>query len=132
MNGTKNIVKKELFRVFSDKKIIFSLFILPAVMIIGMYSLMGILIENMMTDIETHIPITIIQNAPDGLAEAIATSGFLADITYVDRTADLSNTKDDILNGNTELLIVFEDEFIDKINSYNKVQLCPSFLVLKL
>lgn len=121
MNGTKNIVKKELFRVFSDKKIIFSLFILPAVMIIGMYSLMGILIENMMTDIETHIPITIIQNAPDGLAEAIATSGFLADITYVDRTADLSNTKDDILNGNTELLIVFEDEFIDKINSYNKV-----------
>ena len=41
MSGTKNIIKKELFRVFSDKKMIFSLFILPAVMIIGMYSLMG-------------------------------------------------------------------------------------------
>ena len=65
MNGTKSIIKKELFRVFSDKKMIFSLFILPAVMIIGMYSLMGSLIENMMTDIESHIPITVIQNAPD-------------------------------------------------------------------
>lgn len=121
MNGTKSIIKKELFRVFSDKKMIFSLFILPAVMIIGMYSLMGSLIENMMTDIESHIPITVIQNAPEGIAEAIDTSGFVADITYIDSSADLSNTKDDILNGNTELLIVFEDEFIDKINSYNNV-----------
>lgn len=121
MNGTKNIVKKELFRVFSDKKMIFSLFILPAVMIIGMYSLMGSLIENMMKDIESHIPRTVIQNAPEGLNEAIDASGFVADIIYVDSTADLSNTKDDILNGNSELLIVFEDEFIDKITTYKNV-----------
>ncbi|HHX13125.1 MAG TPA: ABC transporter permease [Clostridiales bacterium] len=118
MNGTKNIVKKELFRVFSDKKMIFSLFILPAVMIIGMYSLMGSLFENMMTDIESHIPRTVIQNAPEGLDEAIATSRFNADITYIDSTADLTSSKDDILNGNTELIIIFEDGFIEKINSY--------------
>lgn len=119
MSGTKNIIKKELFRVFSDKKMIFSLFILPAVMIIGMYSLMGVLFENMMTDIETHIPRTIIQNAPEGLDEAIDASQFDGDITYVDSIDDITSTKDDILNGNTELLIIFEDGFIEKINSYN-------------
>lgn len=119
MNGTKNIVKKELFRVFSDKKMIFSLFILPAVMIIGMYSLMGSLFENMMTDIESHVPRTVIQNAPEGLDEAIDASGFVADIKYIDSSADVTSSKDDILNGNSELLIVFEDGFIEKINSYN-------------
>lgn len=119
MNGTKNIVKKELFRVFSDKKMIFSLFILPAVMIIGMYSLMGSLFENMMTDIESHVPRTVIQNAPEGLDEAIDASGFVADIKYIDSSADVTSSKDDILNGNSELLIVFEDGFIEKINSYH-------------
>ena len=121
MSGTKNIIKKELFRVFSDKKMIFSLFILPAVMIIGMYSLMGVLFENMMTDIETHIPKIIIQNAPSDLDETINATGFEADITYVDSTADVASAKDDILNGNIELLIIFEDGFLDKINSYNDV-----------
>lgn len=118
MNGTKNIVKKELFRVFSDKKLIFSLFILPAVMIIGMYSLMGTLFENMMTDIETHVPKTVIQNAPLGLDETINTTGFQAEINYIDNDDDVINIKEDIRNGNVDLLIVFEDKFTDKINSY--------------
>lgn len=64
MEGIKNIIKKELTRVFTDKKIIFSLFILPGVLIMVMYSIMGKLISNMEKDIEDHIPTVYIQNAP--------------------------------------------------------------------
>ena len=43
MNGTKAIYCKELKRVFKDSKMIFSLFILPVVLMVGIYSLMGYL-----------------------------------------------------------------------------------------
>ena len=41
MKNAGIIIKKELNRVFGDKKLIFSLFLLPAVMVIGIYSLIG-------------------------------------------------------------------------------------------
>ena len=45
----KDIFKKEIFRVFSDKKMIFSLFILPAILMFGIYGLMGSLMNNMIS-----------------------------------------------------------------------------------
>ena len=64
MKNAGIIIKKELNRVFGDKKLIFSLFLLPAVMVIGIYSLIGQLAGSMSKDIETHIPVVYLQNAP--------------------------------------------------------------------
>lgn len=121
MNGTKNIIKKELTRVFTDKKMIFSLFILPAIMIIGMYSLMGVLITNMMDDIETHIPTVYIQNAPTDLKDVITQTEFDADIIYMDPIEDTRDVKDGVLNGTIDLLVVFEENFLDTIQAYQNV-----------
>ena len=120
MNGTKNIIKKELTRVFTDKKMIFSLFILPAVMIVGMYSLMGMLITNMMNDIETHVPEVYMQNIPADFKDTIAETGYEAKITYLDAAEDTTEVKDGILSGTVDLLVVFEEGFSDKIQAYEK------------
>jgi sodium transport system permease protein len=118
MNGTKNIIKKELARVFHDKKLIFSLFIMPAIMIVGMYSIMGTILSNMMSDIEEHIPSVYIQNAPEELETVISTAGFEADITYLDADENTDGLKDGVLKGDVDLLVVFEEGFAEKLQSY--------------
>lgn len=121
LNGTKNIIKKELARVFSDKKLVFSLFILPAVMMVGIYSIMGTLLSNMMNDIEEHVPSIYIQNAPEGLKETITATGFEATIEYLQSTEDTSDLKDGVLNGTVDLLVIFEEGFYDTIKGYTAV-----------
>ncbi|MDF2484850.1 MAG: putative rane protein [Herbinix sp.] len=118
LNGTKNIVKKELSRVFHDKKMVFSLFIMPAVMIVGMYSLMGTLLGNMMSDIEEHVPSVYIQNAPADLDEMIQTTGYEADIEYLEESDNIDDLKDGIFNGTVDLLVVFDEGFSDTIGAY--------------
>ncbi len=118
MNGTKNIIKKELSRVFHDKKLIFSLFIMPAIMMVGMYSIMGTLLSNMMNDIEEHVPSVYIQNAPEDLGDSITAAGFRADIKYLEASEKTDTIKDGILNGSIDLLVVFEEGFTDMLHSY--------------
>ena len=118
LNGTKNIIKKELARVFSDKKLIFSLFILPAVMIVGMYSLMGTLMGNMFNDIQAHVPSVYIQGAPKEFAEFLVTTGYEAELNYMDNSENTAEVKDGILQGTKDLLVVFEEGFADKVAAY--------------
>jgi sodium transport system permease protein len=118
MNGTKIIVKKELARVLNDKKLVFSLFILPAIMIIGMYSLMGTLLSNMMDDIEEHIPWVYIQNAPEDFNEVLNATQFQANIQFLDADDSIDELKNDVLKGKTDLIIVFDKGFQDTIASY--------------
>lgn len=121
MNGTKHIIKKELTRVFSDKKLIFSLFILPAVLILGMYSVMGAVMKNLVKDIEAHIPSVYIQGAPEDFVQFIETTEFEADLTYISYSEDTQAIKDGILDGSKDLLVVFEEGFEDKIANYKAV-----------
>ncbi len=127
MNGTRNIIRKELSRVFHDKKIVISLFVLPAVMIVGLYSLMGTLLNNMMSDIEEHIPSISIQNAPEDFVTLLnATTGFQANISYLSAAEDNSGIKQGILDGTVDLLVVFDDKFSETIAAYqNQGDLIP-------
>ena len=121
MEGTKNIIKKELTRVFTDKKLIVSLFILPGVLIMVMYSIMGSLISNLQEDIETHTPIICIKNAPEDLMNFIEANKYEADITYLSSTDTVDDIKEKILKGDTDLLVVFEEGFMDTIQNYSKI-----------
>lgn len=118
----KEIFKKELFRVFGDKKMIFSMFILPAVLVIGIYALMGTMISNMSSKVEEHKSIVYIQNAPEGFADIAKATGFTenTEITYLTSSDDLTEIKDGILAGEKDLLVSFEPDFIKKFESYEK------------
>lgn len=119
----KNIFKKEIARVFSDKKMIFSLFVLPAVLMFGIYGLMGMLMNNMVEDVEEHVSVVYVQNAPDGFDALVAETGYgeTAEITYLtaDTSAEkLAEIKDAILNGGADLLVSFDAEFLAKAEAY--------------
>lgn len=120
MNGVKNIIKKELARVFTDKKLIISLFILPGVMIMVMYSIMGNLISNFEDDIEAHIPSVFIQNAPEELGKVMETAGYNGEITYLKSSDQTEGIRDEIKKGNVDLLVVFEEGFSDTIRAYSQ------------
>lgn len=122
MNGAKTIIKKELYRVFSDKKLIFSLFILPAVIVIGIYALMGQMINMMVDDQEAHTAVVYIQNLPEGVdgLDVYKEYAATAQITVIDAAADTTEIKADILNGDADLLVVFDKDFIEKTTSYSK------------
>ena len=119
----KDIFKKEIFRVFSDKKMIFSLFILPAILMFGIYGLMGMLMDNMVSDVEEHISTVYVQNAPEGFEELAAQTGYdkLANINYLaaDTSAEkVQELKDGVLNGGVDLLVIFDKEFLAKAQAY--------------
>lgn len=54
MSGIKEIFKKEIVRVFKDKKMVFSVFILPVAAMLGVLYLMGNIVSNMQDDIDAH------------------------------------------------------------------------------
>ena len=56
MYGIKAIVSKELRRVFKDKKMIMSLFVLPVILVVGLFSLIGMLVKGQMDDVQEHEP----------------------------------------------------------------------------
>lgn len=123
MSGIKIIIQKELTRVFKDKKLVFSLFILPAVIIIGMYTLLGSMMTSLNDDVTQHISLVEIQNMPEGLDEIIKDSGFSmsSQLTYLAAQDDIMKSKDKILNGEMDLLVVFDENFLEHAAAYKKV-----------
>ncbi|BCJ92635.1 hypothetical protein acsn021_02040 [Anaerocolumna cellulosilytica] len=125
MKGAKEIIKKELARVFNDKKLIVSLFIMPGILIIGMYYFIGQMQSAMINDLEKHISTVYIQNEPEGFKDILAENNFQADIKYLTEGEDLTEVKEGILNGDIDLLVVFDKGFLESINNYQSAEVIP-------
>ena len=111
------VIKKELLRVFTDKRLVFSAFILPALSIFILYSLMGTMIGNMAESIGEHIPLVKVINAPDTFKEFINSEKINVEYIHTDA---MEVTKSEILEGDTELLIVFPEAFAVNIENYEQ------------
>ena len=125
MKGTGIIIRKELKRVFSDRRLVFSLFILPAILVVTIYGLMGKLISNMETDITEHISRVYIVNETEDMKAIIKASDYesYADITYLtdaEYAAQKADLEDKILNGDIELVVVVDKNFENKFSAYSK------------
>lgn len=124
MKGAGLIISKELKRVFTSKQLVFSMFILPAILMFGIYGLMGNLIGSVQEDVEQHMSRVYIVDEPEGFEEALEVSGFeqTADIYRLSRAeynADAQAIDDAIMNGGAELLVVFEENFNAKFLEYD-------------
>ena len=124
MNGMSIIIKKELKRVFGDKKLVFSMFILPAIIMIALYGIMGFMIGKMNSDIEENVNKVYIVNADDRMKNAITASGFdkTNDITYYNEDefkAKEQDFRDEILNGDAQLIVYMDKDFNQKFTSYS-------------
>ena len=128
------IMKKELFRVFGDKKMIMSLYIMPAVIVIIVYGLMGKMIGNMESDIEEHVANVTIVNGTEDLKNVIDSVGYNenAEITYIteeeynQRKADLENG---ILEGDDDLVVYLSPDFEEQVSNYETGDTVPEMTV---
>ena len=125
MNGISIIIKKELKRVFGDKKLVFSMFILPAIIMIALYGIMGFMMGAMNSDIEEHTNIVYIVNADEKLKNAIKATGFdkNSDLRYLNESEfkeDEQKIGDEILNGDSQLVVHVDPEFTKKFEAYKE------------
>lgn len=125
MEGIRVIFIKELTRVFKDKKLIFSLFILPVLLIVGMYTLIGTLMTNANRDIEEHIPVVYIQNAPEDFKLFLKEYENTENIIYLTTDDNIQNIKNGILQGTIDLFISFDNEFEKVITEYEDGSVIP-------
>ncbi|MBQ3028405.1 MAG: ABC transporter permease [Lachnospiraceae bacterium] len=120
-----SIFKKEVYRIFSDKKMIFSLFVLPLIIMVGMFGLMGMLMGNMVSEVEVHVATVYVQNAPEEVKAIINESGYLnvAEVTYLAADAsaeEIADIRATILAGEADLLITFDTEFMALAAAYKE------------
>lgn len=125
MKNAMLIMKKELARVFKDKSMIISLFILPIIIMVGMYSLIGTFAKSMESDIEEHRGIVRMQNVPEDAKQIMASSGYdkVVDLEYIKSDAPeetISAIKEQILSGDIDLFVVFDSNFEAAFTSYEK------------
>ncbi|PKM55479.1 MAG: hypothetical protein CVU98_12350 [Firmicutes bacterium HGW-Firmicutes-3] len=119
------IVKKELKRVFSDRRLVFSAFILPAVGIYILYSLMGTMMGEMFEDRDQHQSIVHVYEAPTSFLDYYENHkddlGMKMTFDHDDFEADLVGVKD----GDIDLVVMFEEGFDQKIMDYQDLVQVP-------
>ena len=113
------IIKKELFRVFKDKRLVFTTILMPGLMIFLLYSNMGEAMTSLSTpDVESEI--VVINNYQ--LFDTILSN---TDFKYnlVDGNIEsLEKYKENLYDGNIDYIIVFPSDFIvesDKVYNIN-------------
>ena len=110
MNGLKTIISKELRRVFTDRKLIFSMFILPAIVVIGIMYLTSTLINNMQDKVKEHVSEIVVYQAPEDFVQiAGGTEGI--SVKYISEASRLDTAKEQIRSGVIDYVVCFPDGF---------------------
>ena len=68
-NDIMTIVNKELARVFTDRKLVFTTFILPALSLVLIYSVMGFMIQKSSLERQEHQGNVAVVGAPDSFID---------------------------------------------------------------
>ena len=114
-NTIFTIFKKELFRFFSDKRTLTAL-ILPGILIYCIYSLMGGAMESNFGADKDHKPAIVTVNVPESINAMLSE----ADVELTKVTADkAASVKEQITNEEKDILVIFPENFDEKVISYD-------------
>lgn len=116
-NNIWTIMKKELARFFGDKRMVVTTILMPGLMIYIIYSFMGDGMMKMFMADEEYVAKAYVQNMPEELSPAL--EELTAEWTDVKADADVEQIKQEIQNQEADVLVVFPDEFMAKVNSYD-------------
>lgn len=132
MEGIRQICAKELARVFRDKKMVVSVFILPVALMIVIMSLASSMAQSANENVETHRSVVYVENAPAGF-EDFLTAADENCLVYTPENADempgvaadaespdslMKEVRNAVVEGNVDLIIEFPENFTDEIESY--------------
>ncbi len=117
MRDIWTVFRKEVYRVFSDKRLILSIFILPGLSIFLIYTLMGEFLGDMEDDLQSHESIIYEANMPTSVKNQIAST---YTVEFHDaKGMEETSLKDNVQEGEYDLVILFEENFESKIANYD-------------
>ncbi len=117
--GFRVILSKELKRVFGDKKMIFSMFILPVLLIGGLFLLMFNLADKSEKNIDNHQTKAYIMGAPDDFIKLMLDKEDCYDI-YVGYGDDFEMMKEHLITGEVDVIVEFPRDFEEVFLSDDK------------
>ncbi len=109
------VIKKELKRIFTDRRLVFTTMILPALSIFIMYSLMGFMINSKIDSVKENVPDIVCINAPNSFVEFVKDS--TDKFKFVDDKKE--NYEKDLIKGDIEIILQFDKDFDQMIENYN-------------
>ncbi|MEI3536019.1 MAG: ABC transporter permease [Bacilli bacterium] len=121
MNNIFAILKKELRRFFTDKRMLLSLF-LPGILIFIIYTAMGSVFSNFLNPSDDYNYIVYIDNPVEEFNVINTSSHYKIEIKNFNNLSneEKENYKNDIKNEKIDLLICFESDFYNKLNNGEK------------
>lgn len=122
--GFKVILSKELKRVFGDKKMVFSLFILPIILIAGIYGMMFFLVDKQKSSINEHVSEVFVQNMPDNFSELMSKHNE-CNINVIPAGESADTYKDKLLDGTYDLVVVFPENFYENFKNADATSALP-------
>lgn len=122
--GFKVILSKELKRVFGDKKMVFSLFILPIILIAGIYGMMFFLVDKQKSSINEHVSEVFVQNMPDNFSELMS-KHTECNINIIPAGESADTYKDKLLDGTYDLVVVFPENFYENFKNADATSTLP-------
>lgn len=125
MSGIKEIFGKEMARILKDKKMIFSVFLLPVLIMVVLLTIINNLAGQMQSDIEDHKSIVWIQNEPESFRNFLQAGGFDYKVETVSSEADRKDAEEEILNGEADLLIEFPEGFDGMVADFREGDAVP-------
>lgn len=122
--GFKVILSKELKRVFGDKKMVFSLFILPIILIAGIYGMMFFLVDKQKSSINEHVSEVFVQNMPDNFS-GLMSKHTECNINVIPAGESADTYKDKLLDGTYDLVVVFPENFYENFKNADATSALP-------
>ena len=120
----KVILSNELKRVFGDKKMVFSLFILPIILIAGIYGMMFFLVDKQKSSINEHVSEVFVQNMPDNFSELMS-KHTECNINVIPAGESADTYKDKLLDGTYDLVVVFPENFYENFKNADATSTLP-------
>ena len=114
-NGILAIMRKELARFFSDKRMVVSI-LLPGVLIYVMYSFMGQAMGSLYGVEEDYVPTVQVVHLPDSVVGLVETGGGL-NLLEVDASA-VAEAQSAVTDQTLDLLAVFPEDFDQAVAAY--------------
>ncbi len=113
------IIKKELKRIFTDKRMLASL-ILPGLLIFVVYSVMGNVMVDVFSEEDDYVYELRVENEPEGYRAYFDAFFALAEVDVKYLTDDSLDYTQLVENKELDLYVVYDVEFIDKITRGEK------------
>ena len=119
MRNVWTIFKKEIYRVISDSRLVITVFLIPGLTIYLMYSLLGNVIQNQMTQVDEHRTVIHQENMPLSY-QTMLESLFSVNVQPLELDDDAA-IEAAVLTGDIDIVIRFEDNFEVLIDQVSRV-----------